>query len=91
MANSIVIAAGSGTKTGSLKVSVNSDNPFYLCNIRHAKIKADGVGNAGTVVLLDTLSGQSYQWKYTDITTIGGLAPASLTDAVDKLAALIIE
>lgn len=86
---SYVIEAGGTGLTGSLKITVNSDVPYYLTNLRDAIVKGTGnIGTESTVVII-LINGQKVIFPYIQISTIGGDAPISLTDSVNKITALI--
>lgn len=88
---SYVIAVGAVGKTGSLEVTVNSDVPYYLCNMQNCKVKGTGNGGAEATVVIIQPGGERILFPLDQIATIGGAVPSSLTDAVNKLAVLIIE
>lgn len=87
---SFVIA--SGGHAGSIQYTAQAgDVPYYVTNIVNARIKGTGNGGTEATVVVILPNNQKLIFPLAQIATIGGAAPSSLTDAVNKLAALIVE
>jgi len=87
---SFIIA--SGGHAGSIQYTAQAgDVPYYVVNIQNARIKGTGNGGTEATVVLILADKEKIIFPLAQIATIGGAAPVSLTDAVNKLAALIVE